>query len=144
MSKDEIKPGEQLTLAQINRIRKQAQDRAARSAGPTAAEFVAAGYLAENYPPKGFESRSTPEEIAAAVAEQAGQSLSADLGEGGVVELNPGSPIPGTIEETNDGRVPEAEQRKQLIAELKERGIKFSTKAPTEELRALAITPTDE
>lgn len=44
----------------------------------------------------------------------------------------------------DDGRVPEVEQRKQLIAELKAKGIKFSPKAPTEELRALSITPADE
>jgi len=36
--------------------------------GPTIAEFVAAGYLAANYPPTGYASRSTPEEIAAASA----------------------------------------------------------------------------
>jgi hypothetical protein len=36
--------------------------------GPTVAEWVAAGYKARNYPPHGYEPRSTPEEIAAAVA----------------------------------------------------------------------------
>jgi hypothetical protein len=36
--------------------------------GPTVAEWVAAGYRAVNYPPSGYASRSTPEEIAAAVA----------------------------------------------------------------------------
>lgn len=41
-----------------------------RTDGPTVAEFVAAGYSASNYPPEGYASRSTPEEIAAAVAEQ--------------------------------------------------------------------------
>lgn len=39
-----------------------------REDGPTVAEYVAAGYLAENYPPTGYASRSTPEEIAAAIA----------------------------------------------------------------------------
>lgn len=39
-----------------------------RDDGPTVAEYVAAGYMAANYPPRGFASRSTPEEIAAAVA----------------------------------------------------------------------------
>lgn len=39
MSKDDIKPGEQLTLAQINRIRKQAAHRSADSASePVASE----------------------------------------------------------------------------------------------------------
>jgi len=41
-----------------------------RSDGPTIAEFVGAGYLAKNYPPKGYASRSTKKEIAAAIAEQ--------------------------------------------------------------------------
>lgn len=39
--------------------------------GPTVAEYVAAGHRAENYPPTGYESKSTLEEIAAAVAAQA-------------------------------------------------------------------------
>lgn len=34
-----------------------------RDDGPTIAEFVAAGYSPSNYPPKGYASRSTPEEI---------------------------------------------------------------------------------
>jgi hypothetical protein len=40
---------------------------ALRPDGPTVAEWVAAGYLAKNYPPSGYASKSTPEEIAAAV-----------------------------------------------------------------------------
>ncbi|MNJ39956.1 HeH/LEM domain protein [compost metagenome] len=35
--------------------------------GPTIAEFVEAGYLASNYPPEGFASRSSQEEIDAAI-----------------------------------------------------------------------------
>jgi hypothetical protein len=42
-----------------------------RTDGPTVEEYVASGYRAENYPPEGYVSRSTPEEIAAAVAAQA-------------------------------------------------------------------------
>ena len=38
--------------------------------GPTIAEWVDAGYLAKNYPPRGYASRSTAEEIAAAIAKQ--------------------------------------------------------------------------
>ncbi|MGA0564165.1 hypothetical protein ACO2RV_17100 [Ancylobacter sp. VNQ12] len=41
-----------------------------RADGPTVAEYVAAGYLASAYPPDGYASRSTDEEIAAAVAAQ--------------------------------------------------------------------------
>lgn len=43
-----------------------------RDDGPTVAEFVAAGYRAANYPPSGYASRSTPEEIAEAITAQAG------------------------------------------------------------------------
>ena len=35
--------------------------------GPTIAEFVAAGYPAANYPPEGYASRSSQEEIDAAI-----------------------------------------------------------------------------
>lgn len=44
---------------------------ALRNDGPTIAEFIAAGYPASNYPPKGYASKSTVEEIAAAVADEA-------------------------------------------------------------------------
>ncbi|TIM07606.1 hypothetical protein [Mesorhizobium sp.] len=40
---------------------------ALRDDGPTIAEYMAAGYPASNYPPEGYASRSTPEEIAEAV-----------------------------------------------------------------------------
>ena len=80
MSKDDIKPGEQLTLAQINRLRKQTQSTGAsgnggwseglRQDGPTVGEFVAAGYQATGYPPEGYASRSSQDEIDAAIAAQ--------------------------------------------------------------------------
>ncbi len=38
-----------------------------RQDGPTVAEYVKAGYSAKNYPPSGYASKSTDEEIAAAV-----------------------------------------------------------------------------
>lgn len=38
------------------------------NAGPTVEEFVKAGYNPNNYPPQGYNSKSTPEEIAAAIA----------------------------------------------------------------------------
>jgi len=41
-----------------------------REDGPTIAEYVAAGYYAANYPPEGYASRSTPEEIEAAIASE--------------------------------------------------------------------------
>lgn len=39
-----------------------------RNAGPTVEEFVKAGYDPKGYPPTGFDSKSTPEQIAAAIA----------------------------------------------------------------------------
>ncbi|KQM78907.1 HeH/LEM domain-containing protein [Xylophilus sp. Leaf220] len=41
-----------------------------RADGPTVKEFVAAGYQAANYPPAGYASKSTPEEIADAIRAQ--------------------------------------------------------------------------
>ena len=38
--------------------------------GPTIAEFLAVGYLAVNYPPEGYASRSSQEEIDAAIEAQ--------------------------------------------------------------------------
>lgn len=38
--------------------------------GPTIGEFVVAGYLAVNYPPEGYASRSSKEEIDAAIEAQ--------------------------------------------------------------------------
>ena len=85
MTHDDIKPGEQLTLAQINWLRKQAQAQAQgkaesgsgsgsgeelRQDGPTVSEFVEAGYKASNYPPEGYASKSTEAEIADAIAAQ--------------------------------------------------------------------------
>lgn len=40
--------------------------------GPTVEEYVAAGYKAINYPPKGYASKSSKEEIEAAVKKQSG------------------------------------------------------------------------
>jgi hypothetical protein len=42
----------------------------ADATGPTVQEWVASGYKASNYPPYGYASRSTPEEIAAAVKDE--------------------------------------------------------------------------
>jgi hypothetical protein len=44
-----------------------AEEERLKEDGPTIAEWVAAGYPPENYPPTGYASRSTPEEIAAAI-----------------------------------------------------------------------------
>lgn len=43
-----------------------------RQDGPTVEEYVAAGYKAEDYPPKGYASKSSEEEIEAAAKKQSG------------------------------------------------------------------------
>lgn len=79
-----------------------------REDGPTVAEFVEAGYLAANYPPAGYASRSTVDEIAAAVAAQGAAT-------GG------------------EGKMPIAEIRAALTA----KGIAFDPKASKVDLAAL-------
>lgn len=52
-----------------------AQTVALRTDGPTVAEYVAAGYDPKNYPPAGYESRSTVDEINAAITAKAPAEL---------------------------------------------------------------------
>lgn len=54
----------------VKQAAKAAKSTAIKTDGPTVAEWVAAGYQASNYPPSGYASRSTEDEIAAAVAAQ--------------------------------------------------------------------------
>ncbi|MEE1920181.1 HeH/LEM domain-containing protein [Pseudomonas asiatica] len=49
-----------------------------RDDGPTVAEWVEAGYLAANYPPDGYASRSSQEEIDAAIELQKGAENETD------------------------------------------------------------------
>lgn len=49
--------------------------------------------------------------------------------------------IDAQFKPADDGKLPEAEQRAALIAELQERGVEFDVALPTDELRALSITP---
>ncbi|WP_143523902.1 hypothetical protein [Rhizobium rhizosphaerae] len=51
---------------------------ALRTDGPTVAEYVAAGYRAANYPPSGYASRSTAEEIAKAIEDEKAAEEKAD------------------------------------------------------------------
>jgi hypothetical protein len=60
----EVKAGHKL---QIETDPTKGEGNELRDDGPTIAEYVAAGYKASNYPPQGYASRSTPEEIAQAV-----------------------------------------------------------------------------
>lgn len=45
-----------------------ADEQGRRLDGPTVADYVAAGYNPANYPPSGYASRSSEEEVAAAIA----------------------------------------------------------------------------
>lgn len=68
---------------------------ALRTDGPTVAEYVERGYLAVNYPPEGYASRSTAEEIAAAIAAQQAPAGGGNEGSDGPVSETPdGIPTP--------------------------------------------------
>lgn len=56
------------TLLAMGAVREAGEGDGLQSDGPTVADYVAAGYKASAYPPHGYASRSTPEEIAAAIA----------------------------------------------------------------------------
>lgn len=57
-------------LEAMHAVRAAPADDELRTDGPTVSEYVAAGYQAQNYPPQGYASRSTLEEITDAVALQ--------------------------------------------------------------------------
>lgn len=48
--------------------------------GPTVSEYVAAGYPAKNYPPAGYASRSTVDEIAEAIRQQESTPMTSETG----------------------------------------------------------------
>jgi len=50
---------------------------------------------------------------------------------------------PRGYENPGDGKLPEAQQRAILIAELRTKGVEFDETMPTDELRALSITDPD-
>lgn len=81
--------------------------------GPTVADFVAAGYQASNYPPAGYASRSSVEEIEAAIAAQ----------------------------KENANGAPETDPMKMKVDDLKawltKKGIAFDASAKKEDLQAL-------
>lgn len=71
----DLKAAEKAKTAETEKSKAQGKGKdALRDDGPTVAEYVAAGYLASNYPPEGYAARSTPEEIETAVkAEKSAQ-----------------------------------------------------------------------
>ncbi|MCA1490084.1 hypothetical protein I6F11_04020 [Ensifer sp. NBAIM29] len=77
---------------------------ALRSDGPTVEEYVAAGYLAVKYPPNGYASRSTAEEIEAAIAAQsAAANLAGSGNEGQNPEQDPDAGSEGSEDGENSG-----------------------------------------
>lgn len=83
ISSDTLKPGaefdvsdamgEELLKKRPDAIEYVGPSAVLRTDGPTVEEFVAAGYQADNYPPEGYASRSTDEEIADAQRRQAAE-----------------------------------------------------------------------
>jgi len=115
-----------------------------RSDGPTVTEFVAAGYLASNYPPEGYESCSTAQEIADAIAEQDadnnadGKMPIAKLREVLTVkgiEFDPKAKKPDLQALLDQAEV--AEKVAELKVALTEKGITFNDDATLDELKAL-------
>lgn len=64
--KFELLPGQVLEISEAKDDKREDH-----TPGPTVQEYVAAGYDARKYPPQGYESRSTQEEIDAAITAQA-------------------------------------------------------------------------
>lgn len=90
----------------------EADPTALRQDGPTIAEYLSAGYPAENYPPYGYASRSTPEEIEAAVAAQvaAKEAAEADARAAAAAAAaanRPGANIHGIGPDTDGGPNPD-------------------------------------
>ena len=64
-----------------------ADDDELKTDGPTVAEYVEAGYPAKNYPPVGYASRSTADEIADAIGKQESATMTTE--NGGTKATNP-------------------------------------------------------
>ncbi|MBP0438427.1 hypothetical protein [Tianweitania sediminis] len=72
-------------LEAMNAVREAGDDEGLRQDGPTIAEYLSAGYKAENYPPAGYAARSTPEEIAAAQAAEISSPIEPPMDDTSVV-----------------------------------------------------------
>lgn len=117
--------------------------------GPTVAEWVAAGYQVSGYPPAGYESRSSAEEVAAALAEQAGHGMTveqarADLAARGI-EFGPRLQLPGLLKLLNEATKDTAEDESAdeelaaIKAALAEKGVEFDPALKKPELLALLL-----
>lgn len=115
--KDDIKPGEQLTLAQINRIRKQSQ-----------AKVQHAPADPEGTPP------AKPKELTVPEIKEALAAKGIDIPKG--VTKKPD--LQKLLDDAGE------RERASLIDLLTERGIEFDGAVSTDELRALSITSQGE
>lgn len=114
-----------------------------REDGPTVAEFIAAGYAATNYPPKGYASRSTDAEIAAAVVAQAEAGAKQAAAEQRPHGAVPGEQIAGIDPDTRPAgaaALPAGDDLDDLDAEqlhalAKERGVKVHHASGAEKVR---------
>ncbi|MGY4817970.1 HeH/LEM domain-containing protein [Pseudomonas chlororaphis subsp. piscium] len=115
-----------------------------RKDGPTVTEFVESGYLAASYPPAGYASRSTADEIAAAVAAQADNGkmkvddIRAALTDMGVqFDAKASKPdLAALLEEKRKEALDQAEAVKVKVL-LTEKGIAFDETATLDDLKAL-------
>lgn len=71
------------------------EDDGLRSDGPTVEEYVTAGYRATAYPPSGYASRSSAEEVAAAIAAQ--EPVSSTAGQSGTIDTASGTEPPPEV-----------------------------------------------
>lgn len=119
-----------------------------RGDGPTVDEYVSAGYPAANYPPEGYASRSTEDEVDAAVAAQKGTGdgkvsiaeVRAVLTAKGIA-FDPKASKAELIGLLNAPSAAEAEAAEldAIKVELTEKGIQFAEAASLDELKALLL-----
>lgn len=73
----DLKAGEKSAALSQDRGKAGAATNELREDGPTIAEYVSAGYLASSYPPRGYASKSTDDEVREAVLAEAARSAEA-------------------------------------------------------------------
>lgn len=120
------------------------QEGGLRDDGPTVGEYVSAGYPATSYPPEGYASRSTADEIAAAVAAQAENGkmkvdeIRAALTEMGVeFDAKASKPDLAALLEVKRKEALDQAEVVKVKALLTEKGIEFDESAALADLKAL-------
>lgn len=115
-----------------------------RGDGPTVEEYVSAGYPAAKYPPEGYASRSTADEIATAVAVQAENGkmkvdeIRAALTEiGAQFDAKASKPDLAALLEDKRKEALDQAEAVQVKALLAEKGIAFDEAATLTDMKAL-------